>query len=532
MVRVLYHIVRADFLERVRRYNFLVSLVVLIVLVYVYLPPADASYVTFSVGSVAEGNTGYRGIYNSAWVGSIVATLTTIFLSLIGFFLLKNTVERDIETGVGQILATTPLSKTAYTVGKWLSNSAVIGVMISVTIVVAFVMQLIRGEDRSIDIWALVAPFLLLTVPALLVTAALAVVFETVRFLRGGLGSIIYFMLWITVFSLSTLVHTPLVDLIGMGVLVPDIEAGVQAAVPGFTGSGVATGIVVIDGSLLTFVWDGLTWSAASMLWRLEWVLVAIALALFAALPFNRFDTTQVPRRNKNSQPSEAPPIPVALEQPVVALTARLTLSSVQPARSVFSRVLGAELRLLLKAAPPWWFLGLAALVVGALLAPLQLSRHYLAAASLIWPILMWSSMGGREQTYRTEQVVFSAAFPLRRQLPAAWIAGVIVALVAISGVLVRLLLAGDIAGMLALVVGALFVPALALATGVWSGGGKVFQVVYLLLWYVGVLQGLRWLDFAGVTVENAAVAAPVYLSATLVLLALSALGRQQQCSK
>lgn len=531
MVRVLYHIVRADFLERVRRYNFLVSLVLLVMLVYVYVPPANAAYVTFSVGSVAEGSTGYRGIYNSAWVGSTVATLTTIFLSLIGFFLLKNTVERDTETGVGQILATTPLSKTAYTVGKWLSNSAVVGVMIGVTIIVALVMQLIRGEDRSINLWALVAPFLLLTVPALLVTAALAVLFETVRFLRGGLGSIIYFILWITVFSVSTLVHTPLFDLIGMSVLVPSIEAGVRAAVPGFTGSGVATGVVVIGGNLHTFVWDGLTWNITLLLWRFEWVLIAVALALLAALPFNRFDTTQTPRRKKNIT-NVALPTPVYTKQPGAVPLPRLTLSPVQPARSVFGRVLNAELRLLLKGVPLWWFLVLGVLVVAALLAPLDISRHYLAAVSLIWPVLIWSGMGGRERTHRTEHVVFSAAFPIHRQLPAAWSAGVIIALAAVSGVLVRLLFAGDLAGVLALGVGALFVPALALAAGVWSGGGKVFQVVYLLLWYVGVLQGLRWLDFAGVTVENAFAGTPVYFGALLILLALSVAGRQSQRMK
>ncbi|MBC8162301.1 MAG: hypothetical protein H7Z42_13920 [Roseiflexaceae bacterium] len=528
MVRVLYHIVRADFLERIRRYHFFVSLALLAVLVYVYLPPANAAYTTFIVGSVAEGSTGYRGIYNSAWVGSTVATLTTTFLSLIGFFLLKNTIERDTETGVGQILATTPLSKTAYTVGKWLSNVAVLGVMIGVTIIVALGMQLVRGEDRSINLWALIAPFLLLTTPALLVTAALAVLFETVQFLRKGLGNILYFILWITVVSVSTLVNAPVLDLLGISVLTPAMEASVHTAVPSFTGSGISTGIAVIGGNLHTFVWDGPTWNGATVLWRCEWLLVAIALAVFAALPFNRFDTTHALRR-KNSQLSEAMPVPVIIEQPIVVPNVRLTLSPVQPARSVFGRVLGAELRLLLKRAPLWWLFGLGALVVAALFVPLDASRHYLAAISLIWPVLVWSEMGGRERMYRTEQIVFSAAFPVRRQLPAAWIAGVIVALAAVSGVLVRLCLAGDIAGMLALCVGALFVPALALATGVWGGSGKIFQVVYLLLWYVGVLQGLRWLDFAGVTAENAAVSIPVYFGAVLVLLALSALGRHQQ---
>jgi hypothetical protein len=44
----------------------------------------------------------------------------------VGFFVIKNAVERDRRTGVGQILATTPISKLQYTLGKTLSNFAVL----------------------------------------------------------------------------------------------------------------------------------------------------------------------------------------------------------------------------------------------------------------------------------------------------------------------------------------------------------------------------------------------------------------------
>ena len=113
--RTLYHITRADFLERTRRYSFLITVGVTIYLAYLYLPPSNASYVTFGLGN-------YRGVYNSAWVGSVIAALCIVQLALVSFYLIKNAIERDFTTGVGQIIATTPLSKLQYTFGKMLSN--------------------------------------------------------------------------------------------------------------------------------------------------------------------------------------------------------------------------------------------------------------------------------------------------------------------------------------------------------------------------------------------------------------------------
>ena len=53
---------------------------------------------------------------------TMVAMLATLFLSLIGFYLVRGTVERDRRTGVGQILAATPLRGATYILGKAASN--------------------------------------------------------------------------------------------------------------------------------------------------------------------------------------------------------------------------------------------------------------------------------------------------------------------------------------------------------------------------------------------------------------------------
>ena len=167
--RVLYHMVRADFLERVRRYSFLVTLAAALYLAYA----VAAEKVWMVVGQ------GYRGVYNSAWIGALMTVCCSTFLSLAGFYIVKNSVQRDTDSRVGQILAATPMRKDFYTFAKTLSNFAVLACMVAILMLAALAMQWIRAEAHSFSLWKLWSPFIFLALPAMLLTASVAVLFAS-----------------------------------------------------------------------------------------------------------------------------------------------------------------------------------------------------------------------------------------------------------------------------------------------------------------------------------------------------------------
>jgi hypothetical protein len=189
--RVLFHMVRADFLERVRRYSFLLTL-------------GFSVYVGYAVysGQINMRLDDYQGAPNSAWLGSVIPLASSVFLSLIGFYVVKNTIQRDRETRVGRILAATPISKRFYT-HKALSNLAVLSAMILILSAAAVVIQLTHRGSNGFNLFDLLAPILIFGICAMSVTAALAVLFETIPGLRGGVGNIAYFFLWTFLFSMS-----------------------------------------------------------------------------------------------------------------------------------------------------------------------------------------------------------------------------------------------------------------------------------------------------------------------------------------
>jgi hypothetical protein len=189
-----------------------------------------------------------------------------------------------------------------------------------------------------------------------------------------------------------------------------------------------------------------------------------------------------------------------------------------------------AELKLMLKGRSWLWTIGAIALNVACLLLPSAVVQRYLLAAVWLWPLGVWAQMGARERRFNTGQMVFSAPHSALRQLPATWLAGVVAAVVATSGAWLRLALTGELLGLLGWFAGALFVPALALALGVWTGSRRAFEAGYLFLWYLGPFEGLPALDYTGASAANQAKGMPLtYAALALVLLMAALLGRRRQ---
>lgn len=520
-MHIIYHLARADFLERVRRYSFLVMLGLVVFLGY-----------QVAAGNMTLRLDEYRGEFNSAWVGSMMALISSFFLGWFGFFLVKGSVARDRETGVGQIMATTPLTRPLYMLGKGLSNFAVLLAMNLVLIIAAIGIQFLAGENLRLDLPALVAPFIFIALPLMAVVAALAVLFESIAFLSGGFGNVVYFILFVTIFPfIDTLSKTnPALEPLGLGLLQQSMGIAAKAAFPEYSGGFVlgdpapAAPGIDFDPASHVFLWPGVEWTSGIILTRLGFYGLALVLALFASLFFDRFDPSRSkPMRMKKTGNHSAPePVSVPQPLPVVHLSALDAAAN----RFSFFHVLLAELKLLLKGQRWWWYLVAAGFVVACVVNDATLTREILLPLAWVWPILVWSALGNREIHNNVQQMTFSSASPLWRQLPAQWLAGFIVTLLVASGAILRFLLAGDLLGLLALFSGAIFIPSLALASGVWSGSSKPFEILYMALWYIGPMNRVEAVDFTG---AHASGHPEFFLPLSLLLIVLAFVGRARQ---
>jgi len=479
---------RADFLERARRYSFLATV-------------AGAVYFGYLInaGDVNLTIQHQRGILNSAWVGTLTALAAGLLMPLFGFYLVKDTIERDRQTRVGEILAATPLGKAAYTCGKALSNFLFLGVIVAILGAAGLLLQMLSGEDRHLDLGAFLGPLLWLALPPVAVVAALAVLFESIRWLRGSLGNVLYFFLWTALIAAA--IESPTLDPIGWHLVQTSLHQKVTTLAPVIPGQQEESSFNIGPHVEIkkTFRWSGIDWTARAVAQRLVVAALALGVALFAALFFSRFDPAKEGGR---------PPKPKLEEAEAGAAGGkrrrRISLPAWSPANPFLALVV-AELRLMLQGRNLWWYLVAAGLLVAGLAAPMSAVRAGILPVAWLWPLALWSGMGAREKIFGTRELVFSGPRPAAYGGAAIWTAGVLVAAATTAGVGLRLLATGQGAGLLAWVAGCLFIPGLAFALGAISGSSRLFEITYLLLWYIGPMNHVSVLDYMGVTPQGLA---------------------------
>jgi hypothetical protein len=230
--------------------------------------------------------------------------------------------------------------------------------------------------------------------------------------------------------------------------------------------------------------------------------------------------------RKTKTPPVSVPPLPS--ERAAMAKTSIVRLTPLAPDMRKFSfwRLLKAELNLIRKGIRKQWLFGSMVLFAAGLFVSPEIARLYILPVTWLWPILIWSALGAREAQHHTEGLIFSAAYPLQRQLPATWLAGVLVTTLAGGGTAINFLRAGDSMALLTWLIAVLFIPSLAVALATWSGSSKAFEVTYMTVWYFGPMNHIiSPLDFLNVSVGIKL----LYLAATIALLCAAFIGRQRQ---
>ncbi|MFI5913582.1 ABC transporter permease [Dactylosporangium sp. NPDC051541] len=470
---MIFSVALADFRERVRRPAYLFMLISAIGLGLLAVPAVDSHWSVLVMG-------GYRGRYTSGYVGMVTALTSALWLTLVGFYLVRDAVARDERTGVGQLIAASPLRTWAYLLAKLLSNVAVLGSMTAVSATTAVVLQLLRGESMRVDLVALALPFVLIAFPMLVVTSAAALLFETTPLLRSGLGNVLWIFIWMVGTIAGQSQNAPFG---GLGLRPVTLPAGAS--------QDVGLGLMYVDEPLRAFDWPGLPVTTSFVLARAELIALAVAVALLPALWFGRFDRPARPDRPSRFFRFPAP----RWGGPGLRLVA-------------------GETQILVAGTPLWWWLGAATLS----LAGLTLPRGALLAIAWIWPVLIWSRLGTQAATSGTAAIL--AAYPSpRRRVLAEWTAGALLAAATGAGAAIRMAWASDFPGLSAWLAGTLFIPALALTSGTLTKAPRFFQAVYTLLWYL-MINDADALNFMGILRDGRHPTGPGALTWTTLSLA------------
>lgn len=520
----------ADFRERRRRPAYAVTLLAAVALAYLAVPGPGSRWTILDVG-------GYRGLYTSAYVGAATALASALWLTVGGFYVVRTTVGRDEATGVGRLLGATPLPTWAYLVVKWVSNVLVLASMAGVAAAAAVVLQLVRAEDAHLNLVVLAVPYLVVVLPLVVLTAAVAVVFETTPVLRGGVGNVCWFFLAVLGAIAGQSAAAPLGGL-GVGPVAQSMAQALRAqGVDLGRGGGFSLGLTYQDGPLRTFRWDGADFDGGFLLGRVVLCLLAVCIAVAPVLWFRRFD----PAHDRRWAPGRGGGVLAAVPAGVVGLGSGPARSAagVPPSSAVrpgsvtvqragrsrhggsLCRLVVGEVRILVQGLAWWWWAVAAAITALALVLPRSSAPAVLLGA-WVWPLLIWSRLGTQRVENDVEGLLLAYPRP-RRRLLAEWASGVALTAVLGCGPAVVMVAGGDRAGLGAWAGAVLVIPSAALLLGVGGRTHRLFQVIYLLVWFL-IVNGVDGVDFMGARRVDGAPVGPAAGLVVLVAVLLLAL--------
>jgi hypothetical protein len=174
---------------RLRRASTQVLMLVAALLMWFMIVDPSSGLTMLSAGSA-------RVIYNSTALALASSMLVTSLLGLFGFYLVRGRADEDLRSGMGSVLATTPVSNTSLIVGRWAGGVLYLSTLIVVLTATMCVLQAVRGEGAISPLVYL--QFNVLTIlPNIFFIAGMAVLCESYRPLMGKTGDVLYFLFWL-----------------------------------------------------------------------------------------------------------------------------------------------------------------------------------------------------------------------------------------------------------------------------------------------------------------------------------------------
>lgn len=495
---------------RMRRLSTLLAVMAMIVISW-------AMIVDPKTGSTLMAINQSRVLYTSSALAMGSASLLSFIMALIGFFLARGRILEDIRSGIGCVIAATPVSNSLFLFSRWLGGVAFMLALAMVAMCSIMVLHALRG-DGPIQIWVYLQTYFLVLGPMSVFAVSAAILFDSVPVLMGKAGDFIYFIAWI--FQIAIVAK---IEEMSSGALSPWLM---------FDFSGLVSTIVVLKTHLLTdnFSIGGSTfdplltpitlpnnmWTIPMAMLRFGAAGVALCLLLPAIALFHRFSPDKVKQSHARKRRSPLEILngwtrPLAKQvQPLLIWSAKLA--------NFFGQVV-ADIALTFINAP-FAIIALVGFTVFASVLNLHVLPGLTVFAVAFWGVLI-SDISTRDFQAAIEGMTAAVKGGAVRRYFRQLMATMILGFLFVGVIIFRLSFSSPLFA-LALVVGIISVSALATSFGKISNTSKTFMSLYLFALYVATqVPHASMLDLYGfnrvATVSDIFVHAIIALSAMLL---------------
>ncbi|MFK8061316.1 MAG: hypothetical protein AB8B78_14660, partial [Polaribacter sp.] len=430
------------------------------------------------------------GFYNSAWFGYVTAIMTSIFLSLIGFYLINSGIKNDIETKVGQMIAATPVSNFSYLFSKVISNFLLLLTIVFIIFLMSILLFFLYNDGYAFETFQFIKPYVIITIPTMFFIACLAVFFEVLLHRYSVLQNVLFFFLFsFMAFSSPENKANFSFDVYGSQIVMHQLEEKVREITNTDKTTNMSIGYLLGNTKKPNkFEFTGVNFPSTFILSRFLWMLLGIGLVGFVSLFFHRFTIKKKINLKIKSKK--------VLENKLIN---DLDLSELKPIKINYSifNLIKTEFLLLFRKGKKWlWFVNISGMVLLAVL-PIQ------TAHTIVLPILWFlqvhriSDIATKEKTFNIHLFTSSSYQPIQRIFTSKIIASLLLMLILSSPLIVKLSLIFDFINVLYIILGFIFLVFTSLLLGQISKGKKLFEVLFFLVTYANI-NGIQFFDYFG----------------------------------
>lgn len=273
---------------RLRRLSTLVSLFAVIVMTWLIIPDPKTGMTLIAVKEA-------RALYDSNTLALGSAVMASLLLALGGFYLVRGRMTEDLRYGTGALLASTAMSNRLFLYSRWCANVAFLLTLLLVFTLTMFVLHGLRGE-APLHITTYLKMYAGVMGPSILFISAMAVLFDSIPFLMGRAGDILYFFFW--TLSISTFAGMNEGKVMDYHWLMMFDYSGIATMVvsvtQGFSTDSVSVGMSDFNTALAPVIMPGQVWSAKLLILRTIAACLSVIPLWLATLFFHRFNPDRV----------------------------------------------------------------------------------------------------------------------------------------------------------------------------------------------------------------------------------------------
>lgn len=492
---IIYQVMKADMLERVRRSSFLVMCIFAMFLAFFSVPDVEAPLVSICMepGIFSQGS-------NPSWISIAIALCGGVLFPMIGFSFCKNNISMDRDIGLLYSLQSMNMKKGNYVIGKFLSNLFMLTVIWLFVMLGAVFMLPFRFPNQPLSVYDFISPFIGIY-PGIVFASAFAVLLESVPFISSKVGNAVGLTVLFVMFLVNYSVggyDNLLLRAFDYGSYRWVMDSINDAVIPVIGCEVRETGILVPGGMFADskggqeLLFHGLLWSRQYLVDKIILIAISMALILSAAI---LLETSEKKKKASYGSTQEKG----RMGRKAAYCTNQFIL----------------ECRLLLKSLSKSCLVINAGLWIYSIFASLQYVQGYLWFIMLICSVTLFSQMGCREHENNLTEYFMTIKFSLVRQTVYSYLWGTVVLLMLSGPVVIRCFMEQKLLCAFCYIIFSFFVPALACFLGEYSKSRRAFETVYLLICFL--LLNMPSFLFQGYVAAVMVAGTIIFLSATLM---------------